>query len=471
MRNARVQDYWSKVYKRSYDKSFVSMDLNGLNSIKQILASSGIWAICGLNGAGKSTVIAAIKDVLGLPLSKYDTFKIGDANIQAVVAQDKKEINCSNQSGHRFVDQGGSLEMVCYLDSALNTDVQDFLIRQENLDELLEQYEEYELSDEETKQLNEIVGKRYQSCSVKMLDDIDDSKSIPYCKMCVDNTVYDSRSMGVGEHFLLYLFLQIKEMKKGGMLIIEEPETYISISAQQSLMNYLAKQIAEKGITVILTTHSPYILKRIRNENIRVINRIKNMVKVVIPMESYTAETMLGMQPLNKGTIFVEDRVAADFLSVCLEDCSPNILREYTIDIVSGESGISERLKFPKSDNIHYNFIGVYDGDMRGSLSEADLQWGFCFLPGDKPLEVLFQDFVTNEEGIAALSQCLQVDESILFAKLATLEGVDYHDWFDELRKLLGVDGKQLIRAFYSLMKEYVLDVESFLDELNSKLS
>ena len=373
MRSARAQDYWRTVYQRSYSGKFLEFDLNGLNNIGKISAPSGIFAICGLNGAGKSTIISAIKDILGVPLSDYDLHRLGDKTVNAVFVNKGTEITCANMNGHRLIDQGWDVDKIHFLDCTRSAAIQDFLISQPDLEELLDQFEEYEFTHDEILELNSIVGKNYDFCGVRLLEEVVDYGSIPYCRVSVGGINYDSRGMGSGEHFLAYLFGSIKSIEKGSILIVEEPETYVSISSQERFLNYLAKQIAEKGITVILTTHSPYILKQIRNENIRMVSRLSNRVNISVPGESYSAEDILGMGSTNKGTFFVEDRVAADFLSVCLEDCASLLLREYSIDIVGGEAKISDRLKFPHSDKIKYSFIGVYDGDMRERLDTTTI--------------------------------------------------------------------------------------------------
>lgn len=470
MRSAKAQDYWRTVYQRSYAGNFLEFDLNGLNNIGKISVPNGIFAICGLNGAGKSTIISAVKDVLGIPLSDYDFHRLGGKTVSAVFANKEGQIQCENTEGKRLIDQGWELDKIHFLDCARNSTIQDFLISQPDLEELLNQFEEYEFTSDEVQELNNIVGKHYDFCGFRILEEIDAHGNMPYYRVSVGDVDYDSRGMGTGEHFLLYLFGSIKNLEKGSILIVEEPETYISISSQERLLNYLAKQIAEKGITVILTTHSPYILKQIKNENIRMVSRLNNMVNVSTPSESFSAEDILGMRSINKGTFFVEDRVASDFLSVCLEDCAPILLREYTIDIVDGESKISDRLKFPRSDKIKYNFVGIYDGDMRDRLDSTGLCWGYCFLPGEEPIEVAFQRFAEQQVGIEWLSGFLGIDRSALFTCISSLTGTDYHDWFEELRKLLSVDGKTLVRAFYTGMKGTIFDIDAFLAELKQCL-
>lgn len=466
MRSAKAQDYWRNVYQRRYAEKIIEIDLNGLNNINKIVFPTGILAICGLNGAGKSTIISAAKDILGIPLNGYDIHRLGNAEVSAIFDNHETMVHCSNANGKRLVDHGWETEKICYLDCAKNSFIQDYLISLPDLDELLDQFDEYEFSEEELSELNNILGKHYSFCGIRMLDDVSKSGSIPYCRVMVGDIEYDSRGMGSGEHFLCYLFWSIKSVERGSILIVEEPETFVSISSQERLLNFLAKQISEKGLSVIITTHSPYILKQIKNENIRMVSRMKNSVDISTPGELFSVEELLGMKSTNKGTLFVEDRLAADFLSVYLEDCAPNILREYTIDIVGGESEITSRLKFPKSDKIKYNFVGVYDGDMREKLDNTELQWKHCFLPGDKPLEIMFQEFAEQDTGMESLSEILKKNKSTLFAYLASIEGVDYHDWFEELRKLLNVDGKALVRAFYVGMRELFFGDDAFLNDL-----
>lgn len=82
MRKAKETDYWDKVYKRKYPISLKKIDLNGLNNINEIELSDGVVVICGLNGAGKSTIISAIKTVIGMPLSDHDIHRINDCSIE-----------------------------------------------------------------------------------------------------------------------------------------------------------------------------------------------------------------------------------------------------------------------------------------------------------------------------------------------------------------------------------------------------
>lgn len=471
MRKAKETDYWDKVYKRKYSSNLLSVELNGLNNLQEISFSNGITAICGLNGAGKSTIIAAVKDLLGLNLSESDRHKLKSATVNGQVECDNKKIDCSNCNGKRLCDAGYDLDNIKYLDCDENIQIQEFNIGQANFEELLEQNEEYELSPEQVDDICYLTGKRYQSCKIWELEDIEEIGTVPFFKVSIDEMEYDSRSMGRGEHFLFYLFWYINKCNSGTIVIIEEPETYISICSQIHFSNYLGKQIAEKGIQIIVTTHSPFLLEHIRNSNIRIVSRMGNIAMITKPDDDMMAEDILGITQSYAGTLFVEDRVAYDYLSIILEDKAPYILKKYTIDIAEGgEKSITSRLEFPSSDKIKYNFIGIYDGDMRERLDTSKLNWKWLFLPGNKALEELFREYLHVPENIEKFCGVVGKEKQQIITMLATIDGNDYHDWFEELRKFLGIDGKMLVRNFYRIMREMDKEIEEFITELKKNI-
>lgn len=468
MRTAKVRDYWNTAYKRSYGDNFVEIDLNGLNELHRIQIANGITAICGLNGAGKSTIISAIKAMIGLPLSRQDCQRLQKSAVSGTASMQRKEITCSSKEGERLIDIGWNMDRVVYIDCAANTSVQDYMIGQANLDELLVQYEEYSLEPNEIEMLSYLVGKQYKSCEIWELVDVEgEDVTLPYFRVSIDGETYDSRSMGNGEHFLLFLFWCINRSEKDTLLLIEEPETYISIKSQIAFSNYLGMQMAQKGIKVILTTHSPYILNNIKNENVRIVSRVGNNTTIITPDENLPAESVLGLSGEYVGTFFVEDRVAFDLLAVILEDKAPYLLKKYTIDIAEGgETAISDRLHFPKSEKIRYDFVGVYDGDMRTRLNTDDLQWKWCFLPGDSATEEAFRRFSHNSDTISKLSSYLNKNEDHIITILSTIDGSDCHDWFEEFRKRLSVDGRTLVAAFYQVAMKDDETIDQFITEL-----
>lgn len=472
MRSAKAQDYWRRVYDRPSNNIFIDIDLNGLNGIEKIEFPQGLLTVCGLNGAGKSTIVSAIKDIIGLPLSSKDLHKLKGQTVSATAQINKCNIVCSNTDSNRLIDKGFDICKAKYLDFELSTSIQSYMIQQTNLEEVLDQYEEFELKEDLIEEISYLVGKDYSSCGVREFDDIEGyNDSLPFFTVSVGDEEYDSTNMGTGEHFLLYLFWCINKAEEDTIIIVEEPETFISISSQIHFTDFLAEKIVRKGLRVILTTHSPYILNSVKNESVRIVSRHGKKAYIDIPDQQLSVENVLGIADRNIGVFFVEDKVAADFLSIVLNDRLPRIFKQYSIEPVGGEGNISERLKFPKSDAIKYRFIGIYDGDMRETLKTDELKWDYCFLPGVKAIEEIFRELLQKDENLSQWCEFLGLPEGRIVTILSTHSGLDCHDWFNEMRKSLSIEGCALVNSFYQVffkdketIDEFIVDLQKIVE-------
>ena len=93
MRKAKVLDYKRALNNISFANYVSDVDLKGLYGLNQITLTSGIFAICGLNGAGKTTILSAVKDVLGIPRTRHDENKV-TTPVSAVVSINNNDCNC-----------------------------------------------------------------------------------------------------------------------------------------------------------------------------------------------------------------------------------------------------------------------------------------------------------------------------------------------------------------------------------------
>ncbi|MBM7541294.1 AAA family ATPase [Amphibacillus cookii] len=467
VRLAEVNKVWELVYKRNYDHLIKSIELNGIGGINKVEFEKGIFAICGLNGAGKSTIISSLKDVLGIKTNTQDKKKINGNSIEAqVLSKSGDLLEVSNADEERLVNITGDDDSVYYLDYKLSLDALEFL-EQDNLDELLEQYDENIIPSNQIQSLNYIIGKDYDE--VKLIEIEDGSEIIPYFKVKTAQLEYNSLGMGIGEHFLFYIFWVFYRIKGTGIILIEEPETFISINSQQKLMNFIADYASKQGITVILASHSPYIIKKIKKENIIILSRYSNQVSIIKPSVNKDSLVSLGLELPKEGCIYVEDKIAELFLKTVLSRNCPHILRDYNIEYVEGHASITKRLMFPKSDKFTYKLIGLYDGDIREEIEEVKdkLSWEYSFLPTEMAIEMEFKKCLREKTDEFATS--LGIDKSNLIHILTTINGEDHHDWFIELCRKSGKDKVILFEKLYELWvndETNQTKTESFIKEL-----
>lgn len=452
MRNAKASDYWNRVNSRKFDKSIDLLCLNGMNGIPDISLGSGVYAICGLNGAGKSTIMLSLKDIFGLQSSGKDIIKLQGKKVEAIITSNKQQQVYSNKDIIKFVELEENKEKVWFIDHDNSINVIKYL-SQDNLAELLEQYDQLALEDEDIEDLNYIIGKKYNKVTLINIED-EDGKEIPYFLVESYGIKYDSLKMGIGEHWLFYIWWKVFRTSIDSLALIEEPETFIGIRSQEKLMNFIAKKASEKGISFLLTTHSPFVLKHIKRENISIISRYGNDVDVCKPSENMSILNDLGLEISKKGTIFVEDNVARLFLTVIIQRYDSSILKKYNIEFVGGETYITERLRFPYSKFIDYRFVGLYDGDMKNKveISKGDDTWKYDFLPTDEPVEVEFKDTMINK--IDKLAELTGKVKSELLQVLAKIEGENHHDWYTLFSKETGICLELLTEKLFLLWIE-----------------
>lgn len=464
MRQAAVNDYWRRVYNRDYDVQISELNLNGIGGFNKLTFRQGIFAICGLNGAGKTTILSVLKDVLGLQLNKQDEYKVKNQPAKVDLNNNGSLLSCTNKSGERLKETLGDKINLYYCDYKKSTDILE-LLGQQNLDEYIQQFDDYALEKAQLDQLNYIVGKQYEECLVTEIDDADEV--VPYFKIRAYGVNYDSLTMGMGEHSIFYLFWLLGKIEKNSILLIEEPETFLSINSQRNIMDYIAENVSKMGITVILTTHSPFIIKRLPKENVCVVSRNIVGVGVYSPAVDINVLNLLGMESKKKGIIYVEDVIAECFLKTILSRHCDYIMQDYNIECVDGESHITERLKFPRSSKFEYNLIGIYDGDMREKITQmsSQLNWKFCFLPSKLALEEEFRNLICND--IQRFMKIINIDRGKFSNILSRIEGQDHHDWFRNCSTLLGLEVNVMVDKLYDWWYERnIKQVEDFLKEL-----
>ena len=82
-------------------------------------------------------------------------------------------------------------------------------------------------------------------------------------------------------------------LQKGDTLIIEEPENHIHPKQQLILVKYLVKAI-NKGLKIIITTHSDYIIEKFNN-----FIRLGNTGVEIFNKYSYTSDDVLNYKDVS----------------------------------------------------------------------------------------------------------------------------------------------------------------------------
>lgn len=265
LRTASIDDHWRKTFKRNYKirvSEFEYTNLRGFGNNK-LEFHGGITAICGLNGSGKTTFLNAIAELINIEdisSTSNAILKIGDPTLSGKLRVNDKEeyIELNYINGQRTVSDDIEYEKV-WLDLSSQCPLMvSHFSKMKNLEEFLDSVEPIIFNDDELKELSYVVGKNYESCYIYELDD----GEFPYFYVNAGGLEYGTELMGLGEVSILFIIWQMKRLSQGSIMIIDEPETYLSYQSQSGILDIMAKYSSEKSIWMIMSTHSYGMLKK-----------------------------------------------------------------------------------------------------------------------------------------------------------------------------------------------------------------
>ncbi|MCC2339652.1 AAA family ATPase [Bacillus tropicus] len=452
MRSAKIGDYWRRTYKRNYRIKLSHFKFSNLRGIGQgeINFHGGLTAICGANGAGKTTLLSALVGIIK-PEEAEDSsiinLKLEGADLTICIEKEGSDaITVNYNNGELMYENKGyeELEMTWIDLSAYGPNLLQYFTEVTNLQEHLESVDSYTLNEKELNSISYILGRKYDTCSFYELE-IDGSE-IPYFEVSVNGLTYGTESMGLGEVSALYIYWCLSRAAENSILIVDEPETYLAHNSQSALIDVLAKFCSEKSIWGIVATHSFAILNRIPSEHVKLLSRVGNNVRISSHENSQIYLQALGMPAKKSGIILVEDRAAREISKLLINTFAPHVSAEFEIIDVGSVEDIKRCLKFPRVGN-WIKIIGLFDGDQH-TLSET-YNWPYTFLPGSLPPEKLLK--LSTEKQIDLLSQKLNRDSNDVHIILSVIDGLDHHDWLEELYKKLGIDYNYLIKCLFDV--------------------
>ena len=467
MRQAKTNDYWKKIKEIKHNSYILNINFNGHNGFTEIPCEEGIQIICGLNGAGKTTLFSGIKDIIGILLDEQGTMKIESANINGNIMLDGVMYYCENSKGKRLVDQIDCSERVGVLEYFQIFRTLDLFWKQENLDELIEQNESIELEKIDREEINYLIGREYSKISLVEIEDIYENNTIPFFSVQSEGSCYDSRKMGMGEYCLMYIYWYIKRAKENSIILIEEPESFVSIKSQKNLMNFVVKNIITKKISFIISTHSPFIIEKVSNKNICVISRAIGNVSVRRPKDKQ-ANKILGSEENIKGTFLVEDDMAHDFLHIMLRREDTDIFRNYSIKIAGSSGEITKVMKLDILNEVEHHIIGIYDDDQR-EQNLKDNKLLHTFLPPEKDVETEMKKMILEGNILEDLSCRIGKSKEEIIEVISQVNGEDHHDWLRDLADLLNLPVYNVLDVLYVIWKEKHEEVvKTFMKELRN---
>ena len=210
--------------------------------------------------------------------------------------------------------------------------------KKEDIEAVLNGVDPIRLPDEQIRHISFLVGKEYEEIEIFEVEEAGDIR--PFFRAVEQGTAYDCRTMGLGELCILYIFWKLFTADASSICLIEEPETFVSPATQASIMDLVASMSARKRLWVILTTHSPAVIERLEDENIRFLYRHAGQSRLMPQASRNAALKGLGLRPTARSIIVVEDQVSREFCRLWVGQHDLDLLDRLEIIDVGGSSNV-----------------------------------------------------------------------------------------------------------------------------------
>lgn len=415
----------------------------------EIPLPSPIVVLAGPNGVGKTTLLRALWAASApasalLGASAGLKLRTGSARFEFCNSSGSfsSDVNFSG------IDIKGTINPdidVIHLDAAVDARVlQNEFCRFESSEDIVNGIGVRNLKPNEENEINYISRREYRD--IKVYETDASGEAAPFFEVSLGNDRYDTRTMGAGELAILYLWWTINRAPKNALLLIEEPETYLSPASQVAISHFILQESVKKYLNVVITSHSAKIIESFSEGNLVFLFRDGSGVKVVEGSAPPTVWESIGISPNIDAVALVEDNASKELLKRILEKYRPVLARQIEICVRNGEGNITTALRSIAGAFSAIKIVGMFDGDMRERV-RPDIAQFSGFLPGNESIEKIFRSLVQSapDKVTAALGT------SNIAAILSGLQGTDSHDWYTKFCIEVGLTREQLFPILFRI--------------------
>lgn len=294
------------------------------------------------------------------------------------------------------------------------------------------------------------------------------NETVPFFEVALGPSQYDSRTMGAGEFAVFFLWWNLERAARNSILLIEEPETFLSPRSQSAFSDHLVSVMYSKKICAVVTSHSAEFINPLPESSIRFLRRDNNGVRLITDKPSPVLLETIGIRTPIDILAFVEDEAAKNFCKLWVETHEPYLAERMQIVSRNGDGAIINILRAVENSYGDMTILGIFDGDANGNIP-AEISEKALFLPGNQPIERIFKEMVYSSPDKLKAALAGRDIGDILFA----LQGSDHHDWFLTLSNRLSLHPGQLFMLLYNVWMqsdENRFAAKTAFDALRAKL-
>lgn len=355
-----------------------------------------------------------------------------------------------------------------------------------DFDDMASEYEVFGPENSRKNDLERVIGRTYDSVDWYALEvePADEATAIrfrwggeqaltPYFKVRHRGVDYASTNMGLGEysiHLLFWILEQYRDIDDL-TLLLDEPDAYLPPIGASALLSRLLKLCLDRKWQMVISTHASEIIAEALEAESFLLVRIGDdgtSVATHCLEDPTVADTLLARPPI-RYVFFVEDESAWMLARVLIESFDRRRMRDSALVWGNGSGYIVELQEhFPRPPHPDIRYAYLLDGDKRGEIGKSKQgRWPVLFLPTEQDPDDLYR---TARFSVKALASRLNVPENELNRFLDTKEGVDSHDWVNDLGEHYERQG--VLRALAELwIENNAATVAVFHEDLGKVLS
>lgn len=325
----------------------IKLEINNIRNIKKFnydfSFNKGIYALVGENGVGKSTLMSAIASVVyAKNLIRLNESELSQDSSVILQCGDETDIWQYDDNLKRLKSKDLNISFYgIYEGSVFNgTRFEDM----KNLDQLIEKPDFIDqlvpASDDLKEALSFILhGEKGHYQELYKLKSFDDAKkyglgNMPYFLKLDTNKYISKYKMSSGECMLISLLNFInstalkpelirhrhKKLSNKLFVFIDEVELALHPSSIDRLLIYMEKMISEKDLTVLFSSHSSELIRRLNPRNIFYMKNDNGIGRIISPCYPQYAIKSLYNHDGYDCTILVEDKVSELIIKKLIAD-------------------------------------------------------------------------------------------------------------------------------------------------------
>lgn len=470
VRAASREDSWRAFTKKNFKTQLDEISYRNLMCLQDdtLVFRGGITAIIGGNGSGKSTIAAAVAELLGgeqyTPPPEV-ALRTGGSALTAVVKFEgvSKTFRVSSVDGQRRRtgpdDEG---ERYAGLDAALGIQSVKKGVSDPNFNDNLEGLQASTLNQDEVKMLSFLIGKEYEAASFYEVSDYVGSETFPFFTLKASKHSYNNHTMGQGELALCIVWWFLKRAQSHSVLILEEPESHLSPRSQRALLDLLARVAVEKDLAIVITTHSPTMVRSLSSDRIIFVSHQAGKSITTRNASRGEIESILGEGLRRTAGILVEDAGALALVRAGIKEFFP--AADWWLGVeIGGSAGDLEQIMMRLPKNVSWlSVAAIFDGDQRENVKWSDA----LFLPGNEDPDEQCKQLLGDKTFQRRFARFLHITPGKLELALAHAAGTDYHDWPVTIAGFLNLE----VQVIRSAMSRTWLSVAKNANALNDLL-